>query len=94
MKPDLDYAILTANEPFLFYTGVGKDCYTGTMAWSLKGFIKALKEVNIEAIEFHVGNGDFESWAKSSLKDKKLASELKEFKDFKRIRGETTKSNS
>jgi alpha-amylase len=79
----LRLSILTANEPFMFYTGVGKDCSTGTMAWSLKGFIKALKEVNIEAIEFHVGNGDFESWAKSSLKDKKLASELKEFKTSK-----------
>ena len=62
-------AILTANEPFLFYTGVGKDYYTGMMAWSLKGFIKALKEVDSKAIEFHVGNGDFESWAKCSLKD-------------------------
>ena len=57
-----------------------KSTYTGTMAWSLKGFIKALKEVNIKAIEFHIGNGDFESWAKSSLKDKKLASELKTLK--------------
>jgi hypothetical protein len=48
------------------------------MAWSLKGFIKALKDVNIKAIDFHVGNGDFESWAQSSLKDKKLASQIKE----------------
>ena len=74
----LRLAILTANEPFLFYTGVGKEFYTDTMAWSLKGFIKALKDVNIKAIEFHVGNGDFESWAQSSLKDKKLASKIKE----------------
>jgi len=47
------------------------------MAWSLKGFIKALTEVDSKAIEFHVGNGDFESWAQSSLKDKKLASHFK-----------------
>jgi hypothetical protein len=77
----LRMAILTANEPFLFYTGVGKEYYTGTMAWSLKGFIKALKEVNAKAIEFHVCNGDFESWAKNSLKDQKLASKFKEIKD-------------
>ena len=70
--------ILTANEPFLFYTGVGKEFYTGEMAWGLKGFVKALQEVNVKAIEFHVGNGDFESWAKSSLKDQKLAAKLKE----------------
>ena len=76
----LRIAILTANEPFLFYTGVGEDYYTGTMAWSLKGFIKALKEVNAKAIEFHVYNGDFESWAHNSLKDQKLASKFKEIK--------------
>jgi alpha-amylase len=76
----LRLAILTANEPFLFYTGVGKEFNTGTMAWSLKGFIQALKEVDAEAIEFHVGNGDFESWAKNSLKDARLASKFKELK--------------
>ncbi len=83
----LRIALLTANEPFLFYTGVGKDCYTGTMAWSLKGFIKALTEVDAKAIEFHVGNGDFESWAQSSLKDKKLASQFKTI-DASREKGE------
>ena len=76
----LRLAILTANEPFLFYTGVGKEFYTGTMTWSLKGLIKALKTVDAKAIEFHVGNGDFESWAQSSLKDAKLAAKIKELK--------------
>ncbi|MGE5533162.1 MAG: glycoside hydrolase family 57 protein [Bacillota bacterium] len=70
-------ALLTANEPFLFYTGLGKECYIGTMAWTLKGFIKALQDVDPKAIEFHVSNGDFESWAQSSLKDKKLSSQFK-----------------
>ena len=79
--------ILTANEPFLFYTGVGKQYYTGTMAWSLKGFIKAIKEVNVEAVEFHVCSGDFESWARSSLKDQKLALQFKKIKGSKE-RGE------
>jgi alpha-amylase len=73
----LRIAVLAANEPFLFYTGVGKDYYTGTMAWSLKGFVKALEEANVKSIKFHVGNGDFESWVKSSLKDKKLASQIR-----------------
>ena len=76
----LRIAILAANEPFLFYTGVGKNYYTGTMAWSLKGFIRALKEVKVKAIEFHAGNGDFESWAQNSLKDEELASKFKEVK--------------
>jgi alpha-amylase len=75
--------ILTANEPFLFYTGVGKEYYTGIMVWSLKGFIKALNEVNAKAIKFHTENGDFESWAQNSLRDQKLASQLKELKDSK-----------
>jgi alpha-amylase len=74
----LRLAILTANEPFLFYTGVGKEYYTGTMAWSLKGFIKALKEVDIRSVEFHIGHCDFENWAKSSLKDQTLAAQIKE----------------
>ena len=76
----LRLAILTANEPFLFYTGVGKEHYTGVMAWSLKGFVKALREVNAKAIEFHVSNGDFESWARNSLKDQKLAQKFKELR--------------
>ncbi len=76
----LRMAILTANEPFLFYTNVGKQYYTGTIAWSLKGFVKAIKEVNIKAVEFHVYNGDFESWLQSSLKDQKLASDFTEIK--------------
>ena len=62
----LRLSILTANEPFLFNTGVGKEFYTGTMAWSLKGFIKALGEVDAKAIEFHIENGDFESWVRIS----------------------------
>ena len=73
-------SILTANEPFLFYTGVGKECYTGQMAWSLKGFAKTLEKIDLKAVEFHLGNGDFESWAKWSLKDVKLALKLGKIK--------------
>jgi len=73
-------SILTANEPFLFYTGIGKQYFTGAMAWSLKGFLKAAQEVDAEALEFHIGNGDFEAWAKSSLKDDDLTSTLAEIK--------------
>jgi alpha-amylase len=79
----LKLSILTANEPFLFYTGVGKEYYTGIMAWSLKGFIKALNKVNAKAIKFHTENGDFESWAQNSLRDQKLASQLNGLKNSK-----------
>jgi alpha-amylase len=77
-------AILTANEPFLFYTGIGKQYYTGVMAWSLKGLIKAAETVDTEALEFHIGNGDFESWTKNSLKDDKLTTKLAEIKASKK----------
>jgi alpha-amylase len=73
----LRLTILTANEPFLFYTGVGKEFYTGIMAWSLKGFIKALSQVSEKALEFHIANGDFESWVKSSFKDQKLSLQIR-----------------
>jgi alpha-amylase len=69
----LRLTILTANEPFLFHTGVGETYYTGVKAWSLKGFIKALETVDFKAVEFHAGNGDFEKWAQFSLKDPKFA---------------------
>jgi len=76
----LRLAILTANEPFLFYTGAGKEYDTGVIAWSLKGFIGAIGKVDAKALEFHSGNGDFESWVKGSLKDEKLASQIKALK--------------
>ncbi len=76
----LKISLSTANEPFLFCTGVGKECFTGMMAWTLKGFIKALSEINTKVLEFHNGNGDFESWAQNSLKDEKLAIALREIR--------------
>ena len=77
----LRLAVFAANEPFLFYTGSGKQYYTGTMAWSLKGFIQALSKVEVKSIDFHLQNGDFESWAKFCLQDPKLASDLKTLKE-------------
>jgi alpha-amylase len=79
----LRMAILTANEPFLFCTNVGEENYTGTMAWSLKGFIKAVQAVNIKAVEFHNRRGDFESWAQHSLQDKVLYTQLVKIRESK-----------
>ena len=72
----LRLATLTANEPFLFNTGAGEENFTGVMAWSLKGFVKALKTVEVKALEFHVRRGDFEPWAEHSLQDKILSRNL------------------
>jgi alpha-amylase len=69
-------ATLVANEPFLFCTGAGEENFTGTMTWSLKGFMKALETVNAKALEFHNRRGDFASWAAYSLQDEALQKEL------------------
>ena len=73
-------AVLSANEPFLFYTGIGEDFFTGLKAWSLKGFIEALKNADSKSIEFHNDNSDFENWIAYSLKDTKLAKSIKALK--------------
>jgi len=83
----LRIAILTADEPFLFYTGVGEENFTGVMSWSLKGFIKALQTVDIKAVEFHNRRGDFESWAEHSLQDEVLPWQLKKTRIAK-LKGE------
>ena len=81
-------AIIAANEPFLFHTKTGKEYFTGAMAWSLKGFLKSLRTVNIKAIEYHDHRGDFENWAEHSLKDETLTKQLKAVKNQK-LKGET-----
>jgi hypothetical protein len=67
----------TANEPFLFYEGKGEKHYTGLMTWSLKGFSRALQKASLKSILFHNRNGDFEKWAKKSLREDALAKELR-----------------
>ena len=53
-------AAIVADEPFLFYTGVGEDNFTGVIVWSLKGFEKTLQKINIKSLEFHNIRGDLE----------------------------------
>ena len=76
----LRLATLTANEPFLFHKGMGEKYFTGVMAWSMKGFVSALKKVDVKVLEFHVRRGDFESWAEHSLRDLTLSRELTKVK--------------
>jgi len=80
-------ASIAANEPFLFYMGMGEKHYTGTMAWTLKGFTKVLRKVSIKSIEFHNRRGDFEKWAKVSLLDHALAKGLKKVR-LSKLKGE------
>jgi alpha-amylase len=83
----LRLATLTANEPFLFHTGTGEENFTGVMSWSLKGFVKALRTVDVKALEFHNRRGDFEPWAENSLQDKDFARDLGKAKAGK-LKGE------
>jgi len=71
---------VTANEPFEFYLGVGEDKTTGITSLSLRGFIEAIKKVDIASVVFHNSRGDFERWAKSGLRDHKLAIRLKKIR--------------
>jgi len=84
----LRFATITANEPFLFYTGVGESYFTGIMAWSLKGFLQVLPKVSIKSLEFHNKRGDFERWAEKSLYDKRLMAKLKQIR-LSKVNGET-----
>ena len=83
----LRQATLTANEPFLFHTGLGKEHFTGVMSWSLKGFSKALRTVDVKAVEFHGARGDFESWAEHSLQDAFFSRQLEKTRATK-LKGE------
>jgi len=81
-------ATVAADEPFLFYDGVGKKNFMGVMAWSLKGFVRTLQKISTKSLEFHSGNGDFEKWAENSLHDKTLAEQMKKVKHLN-LEGET-----
>jgi alpha-amylase len=70
-------AAIVADEPFLFYTAIGEKYFTGTMAWSLRGFTKAIRIVSTKSVEFHNNRGDFERWADKSFHDTTLSEQLK-----------------
>ncbi|MFW6117339.1 MAG: polysaccharide deacetylase family protein [Thermoproteota archaeon] len=71
---------VAANNPFMFYSGKGEENYSGTTVWSLMGFIKALKSVEMDSLEFHIRRKHFEEWVESSIRDQKLAEELKDIR--------------
>lgn len=77
-------ANITANEPFLFYTGIGEERFTGEMSWSLAGLIQALQKASVESLEFHNKRRDFEKWANRSLQDRTLAEQLKKVRVSKK----------
>ena len=63
-----------ADDPFLF--SVGRDEFTGEVAWSLKGLMRTLRRVDIKSLEYHMERGDLSSWARFGLQDEMLADRL------------------
>ncbi len=60
--------------PFHFYVDLGK--YAGVSAVSYEDFLRAIKQVQVESLIFHLERGDFEKWAADVLKDKRLAEQM------------------
>ncbi len=79
----LRLATITADEPFLFYTGTGEKHYTGTLTWTLRGFTNAIQKISLKSITFHNRRGDFEKWAAKALHDKPLQAQLKQIRTKK-----------
>jgi hypothetical protein len=44
--------------------------------WSLKGLERAVEQISLKSVEFHLKRGDIEKWAENSLHDKTLTHEL------------------
>lgn len=61
-----------ANDPFTFSI-TGRPIET---VWSRSDFCKALKEVHLDSIRQHQTRGDFENWARHSLKDERVARKM------------------
>jgi len=84
--------VCAANEPFLFYKGLGEENFTGIKAWSLAGFLKAIQEIDVALIEFHNRKGDFAQWAALSLRDEELGRRLQRIRTSK-VQGEQLRRN-
>ncbi len=63
---------------FYFNTALGE--YTGVLASTGDGFIKALAKVPIESIEFHSKRRDFEKWARGVLASDQLANDIEDLR--------------
>ena len=72
-----------ANEPFLIYEGRGEKFFTGLVAWSLKGFSETVKKASLKSLALHSGNGDFEKWARYSVRSDSLAERFRKIRQSK-----------
>ena len=63
-----------ADSPFRFATGI--DEYTGFVAWTLAGMQEILGTLPLASLEYHNREGDYASWARTSLGDELLAEKI------------------
>ena len=75
--------------PFHFYVDIGK--YAGLSAASYEDFLRTIKQVKVESLNFHLERGDFEKWARDVLKDEKLTEEITKIRNRK-LRGLTLRN--
>jgi hypothetical protein len=74
--------VVSFAEAFHFYTAVGDYC--GVSAHSLEEFASALQYVCSDAIVFHFGRGDFQSWIRGVIGDAGLAQKIDEIRACER----------
>ncbi len=63
------------DKSFYFDTGLGQ--YSGVLASSIGEFLKALKIVPLESLEYHIGRRDFEKWSKDVLGSIQVADNIR-----------------
>ena len=66
--------IVPQAQGFHFYIAIGHYC--GVSSCSLEEFADALQYVCSEAIVFHFGRGDFQSWIRNIIGDAELARQI------------------
>jgi hypothetical protein len=78
-----------AHAPFHFYVDIGK--YAGLSAASYEDFLRMIKQVKVESLNFHLEREDFEKWATDCLGDKKLTKKIAKIRNRK-LRGLTLRN--
>ena len=66
---------LPRENAFYFFTSIGN--YIGERAASIEEFMERIREVNVKSLEFHLYREDFEKWISGTLKDKELATDIR-----------------
>ncbi len=67
-------------QAFNFYVAV--DDPLEVTAHSIEEFYRAIKEVPIESLDFHLYRGDFERWIEEVIKDEPLADDVGELEGY------------